>query len=102
MTTPNEEKAMKHSPLPWSIHPKASLAIQTELGDTVASCGASSRIEDQWHENAKLIVQAVNSHAPMLALLREIHDKATISPGYRKAIADLLAALDKDASGRLK
>lgn len=99
---------MTHSTLPWrtgAAHEDAELIYDAEdniVASTEDTSKFSRSIETEARENANaaLIVQAVNSHADLLPLLKELVDIEGLQPGHVEWASKVLAAIAK-AEGRV-
>ena len=97
MRTNAKPKAV-HSPLPWKseILPTDSIGIFSESSPCrVMKIEWVNGLDDMDHANAALIVQAVNSHAALVAALKECRKEL----GYMGSEFDSLV---KEADDALK
>jgi hypothetical protein len=87
-----------HTPIPWYATGKHVQSAAINEDNYV--CEAEGNSEEQANANAELIVRAVNSHADLLAALKELlADKYLADPINADRMAKTRAAIAK-AEGR--
>jgi len=99
----------KHSPLPWEARPSSNKGNGTAWRDIVSTGAAFAPcyVGEAIDANAELIVRAVNSHAELVAALREtkvwmedcMMDRGVKGLPSRTAYDRVVAALAKAEGG---
>lgn len=69
-----------HTPIPWSISADGQRIISADGESVIADVHGAACADQEGAANARMIVRAVNSHAELLAALREIADHSVDGP----------------------
>ena len=72
MPTPQPAAPAAHTPTPWKTHPALPMMVIAECDNgLVANCDDPNN-QSECRHNAALIVRAVNSHAELVEMAREL------------------------------